>query len=72
MNVNDFVPSPEAFRERFQVGVDGEPIHPVDMSGVILASIQALHEIHREQETEMSNLEKRVEVLTERLAEHRP
>lgn len=56
-------PSAEQFLSAFGVGEEGKPLHPIDVAGVALASIQALHEIILDQDAEISGMRDRLDSL---------
>jgi hypothetical protein len=58
-----FGPSPAEFRAAFKVGADDGKIHPVDACGVMLSSIQALHQLLLEQNHEIQALQKQIRAL---------
>jgi hypothetical protein len=58
-----FGPSPAEFRTAFKVGSDNGKIHPVDACGVMLSSIQALHQLILEQGHEIQALKKEIRAL---------
>ena len=66
-----FGPSPREFSAAFRVGGSKEKIHPVDASGVMLASIQAVHQLILEEETDIQALEKDLRAARSALAELR-
>jgi hypothetical protein len=55
-----FGPSAKEFRAAFGVGASSKKIHPVDASGVMLASIQALHELILEEKADIQVLQREV------------
>jgi hypothetical protein len=55
-----FGPKPARFNVAFGVGSRPDRIGSVDASGVMLASIQALHQLILEQDREIENLRKEV------------
>jgi len=55
-----FGPNPAGFHDAFGVGGTSRKIHPVDACGVMLASVQALHELGREQDADIEDLHKKI------------
>lgn len=59
-SLRDVLSDPEAFRERFGVGEPGQPVYPVDIAGVAFASLQALYELHKTNESTIAELQDEV------------
>jgi hypothetical protein len=55
-----FGPKPARFHAAFGVGSSADRIHPVDACGVMLASVQALHQLIQEQDHEIEALRKEI------------
>ena len=61
-------PMAQDFHAAFGVGADDKHISTVDADGVALAAIQGLHEIVKEQKTELQAKEQKISTLEARLA----
>lgn len=64
-------PMAQDFFAAYGLGVD-DRLHAIDVQGVALASIQALHEIVQERDAEIAALEARLTELEERMATETP
>ncbi len=58
-------PMAEDFHKAFGLGVDDKTIAPGDKAGVALAAIKGLHQVVQEKDTEIAELENRIEALEE-------
>lgn len=73
-SVRHIGPMAQDFRKAFDVGVTETHISTIDADGVALAAIQGLHQIVKEKDQQIDELQNRIaklEAMVEKLAEHK-